>query len=500
MVAIEPITQPEINSHDRMAAGPQRRINTTACGWMNINTIRRSGPAPMKRLDLPKTLFYLTCAASILIVCFALGMYSASQKTHAFLFLRNRYRDVRIFLDDFSTKAQIQPSYFLQPARGDGSGVTINRLPGDNDELILLSGFFEDNNQIRLIGRDGSIVAKWPLSFSALIKDTSHFRDPPKTDWNVDLHGMLILPDGSIVFNFEYAGIMKLDRCGKVLWTLHEMGHHSITLAEDGGYWIPGKHWVEPGEDTLPALFHPPYTEDTVMKVSDTGEILLEFSVPQLMMDNGLEPLLSAGGESISDEYFGIWNKEILHLNKIAELPAAIAGDFPMFEAGDLALSVRMRNLVMVIDPDDRKIKWWRVGPWLRQHDPWFLPGGTISVFNNNMYLSRYSPALDNKCEIPRMCLSNIIKIDPVTDQHKVIYGGISGQELSTDIRGKHQWTPRGGMLITEFEGGRIFETDASGQVIWQYINRYNSEYVAEMTEAQLYQADYFTVSDWSCK
>jgi len=66
-------------------------------------------------------------------------------------------------------------------------------------------------------------------------------------------------------------------------------------------------------------------------------------------------------------------------------------------------------------------------------------------------------------------------------------------------IRGKHELTERGGLLITEFEGGRVFETDSDGRTIWQYVNRYDAEQVAEITEARIYQSDYFSVSDWSC-
>ena len=92
------------------------------------------------------------------------------------------------------------------------------------------------------------------------------------------------------------------------------------------------------------------------------------------------------------------------------------------------------------------------------------------------------------------------MEIDPVSDEYRVIYGGVSGQEMLSIIRGKHELTVNGGLLVTESEGGRVFETDATGRIIWEYINRYDSDEVAEINEARIYPADYFRVSDWSCE
>ena len=130
---------------------------------------------------------------------------------------------------------KIHPKNFLQPARYDGDGVTVNDVPGGREELILLSGFFEETNELRLIRRDGAIVARWPVRFSEIFRDTSYLQSPPATDWNVDTSGALALPDGSVVFNFTYAGLVKLDRCGEVVWTVVRPTHHSVERAEAGG-------------------------------------------------------------------------------------------------------------------------------------------------------------------------------------------------------------------------------------------------------------------------
>ncbi len=143
-------------------------------------------------------------------------------------------------------------------------------------------------------------------------------------------------------------------------------------------------------------------------------------------------------------------------------------------------------------------MKWWSIGPWLRQHDPEFRQGGSIVAFNNNIYQTAYKQR-KNAADIAKLGRSNIISIDPATGSHEVAYGGKSDQQFLSIVRGKVDLTPQGGFLITEFEAGRALEVDSEGQLVWEYINRFNEEEVAEITEARLYPGEYFNVSDWAC-
>jgi hypothetical protein len=94
------------------------------------------------------------------------------------------------------------------------------------------------------------------------------------------------------------------------------------------------------------------------------------------------------------------------------------------------------------------------------------------------------------------------MEIDPSSDEHRIIYGSVRDQEMLTIWRGKHEHTSNNGLLVTETEGGRVFETDATGRIIWEYINRYDSDEVAEISEARIYPETYFTfnVDEWPCK
>jgi Arylsulfotransferase (ASST) len=441
--------------------------------------------------DLSKTIFYVTSICSGIALAFALGLYSGATRNALFDVAKSLKYSVLLVLDEAPTLTKVNPTHFLQPARHDGSGVTVNNLAEDNGDLILLSGFFEESNELRLIRHNGDPVARWPVRFSEIFPAPSHMSAPPATDWNIDLHGALALPDGSVVFNFEFGGLVKLDRCGDIVWTLPRETHHSVERDEGGGFWVPGRRQISSEQSSPFPPFESPFAEDTVLKVSEDGAVLKEISVPKLFYANGLEALLTATGHSFTKGME--WDHEILHLNKVDVLTSDIADDFLVFKNGDLALSIYHLNIVLIVDPEKEGVKWWQVGPWLRQHDAEFVSGGKLVVFNNNTYTS----ALDQQAALSRM--SNILEMDPVTRKHKILFGEKSDQDLLSVHRAKVDVTRSGGLIITEFEGGRAIETDNQGNVIWEYLNRYDSDEVAEITEARVYPATYFNVSDWSC-
>jgi hypothetical protein len=457
----------------------------------------------MKQFDISKFLFYVVLAIFSFGGTFFFGLYNGAEKTKIYhtvkAFRESIFSSSELVMKESGTLTKTHPDHFVQPARFEGKGITVNKVGSAGEDLIFLSGFFEDDNQLRLIERDGKVIAKWPVKFYDIFENSKFITEPPATNWNVDIHGALALPDGSVVFNFEYCGLVKLDRCGNVVWRLAHETHHSIERAENGGFWVPGRRYHAKGAKMIFPPFDTPYKEDLILHVSEDGKILSEISVPELFYKNKLEALLTATGHWF--DYSIGWDHEIVHLNKITELSSERAKDFPQFKAGDLMLSIRESNMLLIIDPDEQKIKWWHVGPWIRQHDPEFKPGGIITVFNNNCYRMAFGNSGTDRSPLDAPRVSNIMEFNPSTNMVNVVYGGKPGQEMLSIIRGKHELTPKGGLLITEFEGGRVFETDKDGNVIWEYIHRYDDDEVAEISEARLYPKSYFADVDWTdCK
>ena len=133
----------------------------------------------------------------------------------------------------------------------------------------------------------------------------------------------------------------------------------------------------------------------------------------------------------------------------------------------------------------------------MRQHDPEFRPDGRISIFNNNAYQSSYP---NKKIDLTAPLTTNIIVIAPVTREPEVVFGEQPGEEMLSVIRGQHELLYDNGILITEFDAGRVLEVNGDREVVWEYVNRYDDNFVGEITNAMPYPAGYFQ-TDWdSCE
>jgi len=421
---------------------------------------------------------------------FAFGLVVGAYEIFPYRQAKHVLNSVEAVIADRQALTTDKPVGFLAERRYDGLGVTIHDEVRAANGLTLLSGFFDELPEIRLIRMNGDVVQRWPVSYLSLFPNSDHISpktDIPTSDWNAAIHGIDITPDGSILFNIDGMGTAKIDRCGETIWTVSRMTHHSINQSHDGSYWIPSRNFTESDAEAY-AHFRTPYRDDTILRVSPDGEVLSEVSVNKILTDNGLFALLVSNGRFKTE----MRESDVLHMNDIEELTERLAGSFPLFSSGDLLLSLRQVNTLLVVDPDDWSVKWYQVGPWLRQHDPDFQPDGTITVFNNNSDDTERGEILGG---------SNLLSIQPSLPGRpvQIIYGDKPGQSFFTNTQGKHQVLDNGNILIAEYYGGRAMEVTADGETVWQFINVYDEENVAKISDALRYAEDYFDVNDWSC-
>ncbi len=317
---------------------------------------------------------------------------------------------------------------------------------------------------VRLFDKNGNELHYWPVHFDRL--------DPEGVSpHNISLHGFAVFEDGSIVVNSGRGSMLaKIDACGETEWSVSGRYHHLISRSFDGSIWV----W-ETRANHSPDHF-------LVQIDPADGTIKRKISlVEDMILANdqmGIFGILR-NDESNPSEY----RSDPFHPNDVEILGPDLADAFPMFEAGDIMISLRTPNLVAVLDPDTLKVKWWRHGPWHRQHDPDFQPDGTITVFDNRLDLGQ----------------SQIIKIDPRSGEWASLFRGGDEIPFYTRIRGQHQVLANGSLLLTLTNSGAALEISPDGKLVWEFQNVFDETRNLFVKMAMLVPEDFFLPGALTC-
>jgi len=436
--------------------------------------------SPFKNVDKAKVSFY----ASVLAGVFAYGVAVGTYEIFPFEQIHFAKRSLFQVFDEREMLTKTKPTKHIFTARYEGNGVVTHDAEGMAPGLTLITGFFDGALEVRLIDPSGAVVNRWPVRAGEIWDNLDHIPPElrPTTSWNAAMNGAVLLPDGSVVFN--HFGLVKLDRCGEVLWLVRRVTHHSVEPARDGGFWVGAKRYIR-GRSKHPPI-EPPYEEDTILHISAGGTIVEEFSILDLLIKNGLRAVLFSNNRTFdpNPEF------DVIHLNDVDELTVADAVGFPQFDVGDLLVSIRQPNMVLVFDPDTEVIKWYQVGPWIQQHDADFHADGRITVFDNNYDRTEDGSVFGG---------SRIIAVDPASGATEVMYGGVDDQPMYSRTQGDHQLLGNGNILMAEAEAGRVLEVDSRGRVVWEFINRYSDDEVLRISDAIRYDRDYFSTDGWAC-
>lgn len=321
-----------------------------------------------------------------------------------------------------------------------------------------------------IVQPDGVVLHRWDLDWFTLWPNPDHL-DPvnrPKARPGTDIHGMLLEPNGDLTFLFDRQGMMKVDVCGAVKWRLPLRTHHGFDRDDAGNFWVLGlRNHAAPRAD-LPN-YKPPFAEDEVLKVSPDGKLLQRFSIFTMLQDNDLRGLLyMASRENKST----VGTEDMLHSNDIDVFRAGMAPG--LAQVGDVMISLRNLNSVVIFDPKTHKIKRVVTGHFVRQHDPDFVDGWTLRVFDNN------NVGLDHAHGSSR-----IVEYSLKTDTSKILFQGTKAVPFYSQLMGKQDRLANGNLLISEPGGARAFEIDPQGAMVWQYVNIQKPGLAGIVDEAQ---------------
>lgn len=418
---------------------------------------------------LPKAAFVL----SVGVLGFVYGFATEAWNLFPRSYVERAWRQARSFNASSS-------KHFLHDRVYDRSGTRTVDAERTQPGLTLLTSWWKEEDawtmQARLIDREGAVHHKWTLDGDSLFAESRRMQPY--------IHGTHLFSNGDLMLNVEYGGTVRLDACGDIQWQLPERGHHSIERDSEGHFWIPGlsperRRGNERYPNGYPGLNL--VWIEPIMNVSAEGEVLDKINVLDVLYENGLQRHFVKTGS---------YRGDVTHMNDAEPLSPSMADEYPLFEAGDLLVSLRNIDLVFVVDPETREVKWSTADPFHSQHDPDFVGNGWIGVFDN---------ARDfNGGEM--LGGSRIVGLRPHTGEQEVWFPTETSDRFYTPAGGKWQQLDNGNMLLVEARAGRVVEVDSAGRTVWEWVkDAEGRSQVAEVLGGTRHDLTPEEVDAWSC-
>lgn len=325
---------------------------------------------------------------------------------------------------------------------------------------------------------------------------------PPELEWrrtwsHLDFIGwqhVKMTRSGELFVVVYLYGLLKLDWDSRVLWVAPFGAHHDIDVADNGEIYTLAAEKRQVRHqgrklrilDDLVLILGPDGKQRrriSMLKVlradPRTAPLLkkkLDWAAPHFANNFAAQALLAqalikdkrrlqltaaAYQQILTDRFAGTKRIERmlmismlpmdpLHVNSLEILRRDVEG---LGRKGDLLLSVRELDLVLVMDPRQAKIR-WTFGPDVlqRQHQPSLLDSNRLLIFDNGTFARR----------------SRVVELDPASS--KIVWS-YQAKDFFSPIRGGCQRLPNGNTLIVESERGRALEVAPDGALVWEFFN-----------------------------
>ncbi len=382
---------------------------------------------------------------------FAVGRY----EVFPFSLLKAPYYELHRFVkgtvDDDEKSLAHKLMYHRQEkknAHPDPREFIVHDVGFSDDGYLLASRYSNQHGQvivelIRL--RDFDVLHTWVPPIQKIL-------DRSVTDQNTNIlsgyraQHPLLFENGSVVFHSGEGALVKIDKCGRIVWLINRHFHHSIERMPNGNLLVP--IITVPQIQKVPADFR----DDGYAVVAPGGRILEVYSIAKILMDNGYRGLFLGVGKFEEDR---------IHLNDAEP----ITRDRGRARAGDVALSIRHLSTVLLYRPDTNKVIWLKTGPWLQQHDINILPNGDFSIFGNDSFRNMAS----NK-RLPGS-VSEVYFYHVESGETTIPYSkALRRHAVVTDTGGRAMVLENGDVFVEDSQANRVMRLSVSG-ARWEYVN-----------------------------
>ena len=310
---------------------------------------------------------------------------------------------------------------------------------------------------IYLIDMDGNPVHSWQVPAMEL-EGPALRADLSESDRKTVIRSrrLRLFPDGSLLVVVSYyirntpygMGLIKLDRDSNLEWQYLKNAHHDFDVGNDGRIYLL-THYIEDNELDGLKFLETPYIAETVTILDAEGNELRTVSVFEAMRDSDWLPVFNYldKKENLGDP---------LHVNSVEVIDDDTVLSIPGAQPGDVLLSVRNMDTLLLLNPEQETVTWAVRGYWNRQHDAEILSNGNLLLYDNTGRLNGKGTA-------------RILEIDPVTLGTAWEFPGTSDESLHNPTLGSQQRLKNGNTLITESAGGRVLEVTPDLEVVWEY-------------------------------
>ncbi len=305
--------------------------------------------------------------------------------------------------------------------------------------------------------------------------------DPPSylRGWNHVEMG----PDGSLYALVPLHALLCLNSDGDLVWSRELPVHHDLDIDAGGRVHVLTERprRVAGGSGDGPRVV----LDNTVAVLTPEGRVIEEHSLYDLLTgDPELRPLVQDLHErrwriftdsgwapscereaalAEQAEFLGTVRDALRFLRDLPGSPADVLhantvellGDHPsgLWSEGDVLLSFRDLNLVVVADLTALRVRWWwGPGTLSGQHQPSVLSSGTVLLLDNGRSQG----------------YSRVLECDPATGEIVWGYTADPPEDFFTEVAGGCEASGTDRVLVTDAQAGRAFEVDRAGHVLWE--------------------------------
>jgi len=292
----------------------------------------------------------------------------------------------------------------------------------------------------RLIDMDGKLIHSWSYDHPPAPRLAKADHEHGSHGW----HTAELLSDGSLILVIEDHFVLKIDKCSELVWSYETRAHHDVWVGDEGNIYVVTREAVQAPDihGTVESL------DERITVLTADGIKQAEVSVLGLLRSSRYEYLLP----SVTTTEFTVDELAPIHVNHVEVFDGSLAELSPLFERGNVLISMRNLNAIAILDGRMKEIIWlWGPNNVALQHHPRLLQNGHLLVFDNGTERSR------------------VVELDPTG--REVVWTYANGKDFYSSWGGSAQRLPNGNTLITETATGYAREVTPEGQVVWKFAN-----------------------------